>query len=92
VGEEPAVPSEWEAGGPRNRPGHFIEEKIVYPYSELSQDSSVSALLKKYGEVMNPDYVTSTTHNPLVEFSHAEDLQLCCCTLPVKLIALRLSC
>jgi len=92
VGEEPAVPSEWEAGGTRERPEHFIEEKIIFPYTEFSHDSSVSAVLKKYGEVMNPDYVTSTTHNPLVEFSNAEELQLCCFTLPVKPSALPLSC
>ena len=42
-------------------------------------------------EVMNPDYVTSTTHSPLVEFHHAEDLQLRCFTLPVISSALRLS-
>jgi len=45
---------------------------------------------QKIREVMNPDYVTSTTHSPLVEFSYAEDLQLCCFTLPVKSSALRL--
>ena len=40
---------------------------------------------------MNPDYVTSTTHNPLVEFSNAEGLQLRCFTLPVKPSLFRLS-